>query len=240
VTSSRSLLAGKTAVVTGASRGIGAAVAEALAAEGARVALVARTRAALNEVASRIGGAVVVEADLSSADGATHAAGEVTDKLEAVPDILVSNAGVFRIAPVHEMEVSDFETMVATNLIAPFGLLSPLIRGMRERGSGHVVTIGSVADRSVFAGNAAYSAMKFGTRAVHEVLREETRGSGVRATLISPAAVDTDIWEPIQFADGSRPDRTGMLDPAAVAEAVVFAVTRAAAVNIDELRLSRS
>jgi NADP-dependent 3-hydroxy acid dehydrogenase YdfG len=72
------------------------------------------------------------------------------------------------------------------------------------------------------------------------VLREETRGSGVRATLISPAAVDTDIWEPIQFADGSRPDRTGMLDPAAVAEAVVFAVTRAAAVNIDELRLSRS
>ena len=235
-----SVLAGRTAVVTGASRGIGAAVAEALGAEGARVALVARTRSALDEVASRIGGAVVVEADLSSTAGAVRAAGELTEKLGAVPDILVSNAGVFRIAPVHEMDVSDFETMVATNLTAPFALMSPLIGGMRERGSGHVVTIGSVADRSVFAGNAAYSATKFGARAIHEVLREETRGSGVRATLISPAAVDTEIWDPIQFPDGSKPNRSGMLDPTAVAEAVVFAVTRPAAVNIDELRLSRS
>ena len=238
--SSTSLLAGKTAVITGASRGIGAAVAEALGAEGARVALVARTRSALDEVASKIGGAVVVEADLSSTAGAGRAAGELTEKLGAVPDILVSNAGVFRIAPVHEMDVSDFETMVATNLTAPFALMSPLIRGMRERGSGHVVTIGSVADRSVFAGNAAYSATKFGARAIHEVLREETRGSGLRATLISPAAVDTEIWDPIQFSDGSKPNRSGMLDPIAVAEAVVFAVTRPAAVNIDELRLSHS
>jgi NADP-dependent 3-hydroxy acid dehydrogenase YdfG len=237
---SSSLLAGRTAVVTGASRGIGAAVAEALAAEGVRVALVARTRSQLDEVASRIGGAIVVEADLSTTDGANAAADEAAQAFNGVPDIFVSNAGVFRIAPVHEMDVPDFDTMVATNLTAPFALLSRLVRGMRERGSGHVVTIGSVADRSIFAGNAAYSATKFASRAVHEVLREETRGSGVRVTLVSPAAVDTDIWDPIQFADGSKPDRRGMLDPAAVAEAVVFAVTRPASVNIDELRLSRS
>jgi len=103
------------------------------------------------------------------------------------------------------------------------------------------VTIGSVADRHIFAGNAAYSATKYGQRAMHEVLREETRGSGVRATLVSPAAVDTDIWEPIQYhGTDARPDRSGMLSPDSVGTAVVFAISQPSQVNVDELRLSRA
>jgi NADP-dependent 3-hydroxy acid dehydrogenase YdfG len=112
---------------------------------------------------------------------------------------------------------------------------------MRARGSGHIVTIGSIADRHIFAGNSAYSATKYGQRALHEVLREETRGTGIRTTLISPAAVDTDIWEPIQYPGADAPpDRSGMLAPDAVAAAVLFAVMQPAGVNVDELRLSRS
>ena len=94
------------------------------------------------------------------------------------------------------------------------------------------------SDRAIFSGNAAYAATKFGARAMHEVLREETRGTGVRATLVSPSAVDTGIWDSVTFADGSSPDRSAMLHASSVADAVLFAVSRPANVNIDELRLS--
>jgi NADP-dependent 3-hydroxy acid dehydrogenase YdfG len=233
-------LAGLSAVVTGASRGIGAAVAEALARRGVRLAIVSRRRQALEDLASRLGGALVVEADLAVRTSAERAADEMIEGLGGAPDILLNNAGIFAIASLETMEPGDFTAMVGTNLVGPFVLLRRLLPGMRERGRGHIVTIGSIADRTTFPGNAAYAATKFGARAMHQVLREETRGSGIRATLVSPAQTDTDIWEPIRFADGSAPDRRGMLPAQAVADAVIFAVTRPHDVNIDELRLSRS
>lgn len=233
-------LAGLSAVVTGASRGIGAAIAGALASEGVRVAIVSRRRQALEDLSSRIGGAVVIAADLSVRPSAERAGDEVIAGLGGAPDILVNNAGIFAIASLETMEPADFSAMVETNLVGPFVLLRRLLPGMRERGSGHIVTIGSIADRTTFAGNAAYAATKFGARAMHQVLREETRGSGIRATLVSPAQTDTDIWDPIRFSDGSGPDRRSMLPARAVADAVIFAVSREGEVNIDELRLSRS
>ena len=233
-------LAGLTAVVTGASRGIGAAIAEALASEGVRVAIIARRRRALEEVASRLGNAIVIAADLADRAAARRAADEAVQGLGAAPDILVNNAGIFAITALESMEPDDFSAMVESNLVAPFVLLRRLLPGMRERGRGHVVTIGSIADRTIFAGNGAYAATKFGARAMHHVLREETRGSGVRATLVSPAQTDTDIWDSIQFSDGSAADRRAMLPSSSVAEAVLFAVSRPPDVNVDELRLSRS
>jgi NADP-dependent 3-hydroxy acid dehydrogenase YdfG len=205
-----------------------------------RVAIVSRRRQALEDLASRLGDAVVVEADLAVRLESERAADEVIEGLGGAPDILVNNAGIFAIAPLETMEPHDFSAMVETNLVGPFVLLRKLLPGMRERGSGHIVTIGSIADRTTFPGNAAYAATKFGARAMHQVLREETRGSGIRATLVSPAQTDTDIWDPIQFSDGSAPDRRGMLPARAVADSVVFAVSRPREVNIDELRLSRS
>jgi NADP-dependent 3-hydroxy acid dehydrogenase YdfG len=102
-----------------------------------------------------------------------------------------------------------------------------------------VVTVGSVADRAVFAGNGAYAASKYGQRAMHEVLRQELRGTGVRATLVSPAATDTPIWDPIDPDNRAGfPPRATMLRPEDVAEAVVWAVTRPERVNVDEVRLS--
>jgi NADP-dependent 3-hydroxy acid dehydrogenase YdfG len=112
---------------------------------------------------------------------------------------------------------------------------------MRARKSGHIVSVGSIADRVGFPENAAYAASKFGLRGLHEVLRAELVGTGVRATLVSPGAVDTALWDEVD--PDNRPGfspRSAMLLPVAVADAVLFAVTQPSNVNIDELRLSRS
>lgn len=234
-------LAGRTAVVTGASRGIGADIAQWLAIAQVRVALVARNTKMLGEVAATIGNdAVVIPADLSRAGDSSRAAAQAMEIFGGPPDILVNNAGVFQISTLDQTSAEDFATQLSTNLLAPFVFVRAFLPGMLERRRGHIITIGSVSDRTVFPGNGAYAATKFGARAMHEVLRAETRGTRVRATLISPAAVNTGIWDPVKFADGSLPDRTTMLHRSAVGNAVMFALTQPDEVNIDELRLSRS
>ncbi len=233
-------LQGRRALVTGASRGIGRAVACALGAAGAHVHLLARTAAALEEVARDIGSATVHVGDMTDAI-AMH---QVLATLEAdgrYPDILVSSAGVFPLAAVAETEPAVFERTLLTNLIGPFRLLHGVLPRLKASGRGDIVTIGSVADRRIFGGNGAYAASKFGARALHEVLRTELAGSGVRCTLVSPAATDTPIWDPIDPDNTPGfPARTAMLRPADVADAVLWALTRPPHVNIDELRVSRT
>jgi NADP-dependent 3-hydroxy acid dehydrogenase YdfG len=235
-------LAGRTALVTGASRGIGAAVARRLGAQGARVALVARSATALHDLAAELGhGAIVIPCDLRRPDAADVVAAALRDVGSEAPDLIVNNAGAFLIAPADETTVEAFRDMLEVNLVGPFSLVRRFLSVLRARGAGHVVTIGSIADRAVFPGNAAYAASKHGLRALHEVLRAELRGTGVRATLVSPGPVDTELWDPIDpdHQPGFTP-RSSMLDADAVAEAVLYAVTAPAAVNVDELRLSRS
>ena len=237
------LLAGRTAVVTGASRGIGAATARALAAAGARVALLARSAARLEALASDLpGNPVTAVADLSDPASVNAAVARLNKAFGGAPDILVNNAGIFRPASLSSTGIEDFSTAIQLNLVAPFLLVRALLPAMLARGSGHIVTIGSVADRQAFSENAAYSASKYGVRGLHEVLRVEIRHSGVRATLVAPGAVDTPIWDevPDDAGGGRFPPRSQMLRPTAVADAILFAVTRAPEVNIDELRLTRS
>ncbi len=117
----------------------------------------------------------------------------------------------------------------------------PVASTARVRNMAIIITIGSVADRTTFPENAGYAAGKFGARAMHEVLRQELRGSGVRVSLVSPGPTDTAIWDPID--PDSRPGftpRARMLRADAVADAVLWLATRPADVNIDELRLSHS
>ncbi len=235
-------LAGRCAVVTGASRGIGLACARALAAAGARVAMIARQLEPLEAAARSVGGdAIPIAADLAEPQGAARAAAEAASAFGAPPDLLVNNAGMFALARVEDTDPAQLEGMLATNLVAPFLLARALLPSMRAARRGDLVTIGSIADRATFPENGAYAASKFGARAMHQVLRAELAGSGVRAILVSPGPVDTALWDAID--PDTRPGftpRAAMLRPDAVAEAVLWAVTRGRDVNVDELRLSHS
>jgi NADP-dependent 3-hydroxy acid dehydrogenase YdfG len=239
-TSGAGSLQGRWVVVTGASRGIGAELARRLAGDGARLALVARSRDALAVLATELGAEPVV-CDVGDPAQVERAAERIGTLVGGAPDVVVNNAGVFSIAAAHKTSVELFRQTLEVNLVAPFALVRAFLPGMRARGSGHLVTLGSVADRNIFPGNAAYSASKYGLRALHEVLRAELRGSGVRATLVSPGPVNTDLWDPID--PDNRPGftpRAEMLSVGDVADAVRWVIAAPAAVNVDELRLSSS
>lgn len=207
-----------------------------------RVALVARSADALHALAKQIGsGAIAIPCDLQQPDAADVVASALQAASNGAPDVIVNNAGAFLIAPAHETTMSAFRRVLDVNLVGPFSLVRRFLPQMLERGSGHLVTIGSIADHSTFPGNAAYAASKYGLRALHEVLRAELRGTGVRATLVSPGPVDTELWDPIDpdHQPGFTP-RSSMLAADAVAAAVYYALAAPPSVNVDELRLSRS
>jgi len=153
----------------------------------------------------------------------------------------VNNAGEFLLAPFEQIALEDFQRTLTVNLTAQFAFIREFLPDMRSRGRGHVVTIGSIADRHGYPENAAYAASKYGARGLHDVLRAETRGSGIRATLVSPGHVDTTLWDAVTPDDRPGfPRRADMLRPAAVADAVRYVVTCADDVNVDELRVSRT
>jgi NAD(P)-dependent dehydrogenase (short-subunit alcohol dehydrogenase family) len=226
-------LAGRLALITGGTRGIGGAIADRLERDGARVVRFARSLSA-RTTDTRID----VRCDITNGADVQQA---VSGLLSGghVPDILVNSAGTFLLKPLVETSNQEFRDQLLTNLIGPFDLLRVLAPRMTEVG-GHVVTIGSIADHVTLPGNAAYGASKFGLRALHEILALEFRGQ-LRVTLVSPAATDTPLWDPLD--PDSRPDlpnRSDMLHPADVADAVWFAVTRPRHVNVDLVRLSAS
>ncbi|MDB4884390.1 MAG: short-chain dehydrogenase/reductase, partial [Gemmatimonadetes bacterium] len=212
------------------------------AAEGVRVGMLARGEQALRALASELGPhAFAVPCDVRDSNATDRAIAVLAEAMEGAPDIIVNNAGAFLIAPAHETTVDAFRDTLEVNLTAPFALVRAFLPVMRQRGQGHIVTIGSIADRTVFPGNAAYAASKHGLRALHEVLRAELRGTGVRASLVSPGPVNTELWDAIDPDNqpGFTP-RAHMLSPDDVASAVLYLLSAPDAVNVDELRLSRS
>ena len=233
-------LEGVTALVTGATSGIGAATARRLAAAGARVLVLARTPAAVREMAAELNGVPVV-ADIATREGAAAAQRAVAALDAAAPDVIVHAAGAFELAPLAETSIEAFDRIVAVNLRGAFLLVRAFLPAMLARRSGHVVTIGSVAGRQAFPANGAYSASKFGVRGLHAVLAAELRGTGVRATFVEPAATDTTLWDAVD-REGNQglPTRAAMLGPDAVADAVLYALTRPADVAIPNLLVERA
>ena len=225
-------LFGRTAVVSGASRGIGLAVADELRAAGAHVVRLARSL--VDAEAER---RTDVRCDVADPDAVARMARRVLDA-HGAPDVVVNAAGVFLVKPLVETTPEEFRAQLDGNLLAPFLVLRAFLPAMAQRGRGLVVTIGSVADHVAFAGNAAYGAAKTGLRGLHAVLQKELRKSGVRATLVSPGPVDTAIWDAVDpdTKPGFTP-RSRMLRPEDVAEAVLFVVTRRDEVEIPELMI---
>jgi NADP-dependent 3-hydroxy acid dehydrogenase YdfG len=235
-----SSLDGRAAAVTGASRGIGLAIATRLAKAGARVALLARSRDRLHEASLRIGaGSLPVVCDVRDRAAVARAFDDIESAFGSVPNIVVSAAGVFTLRRVVRTTPDEFSDVIDSNLIGPFLVARAALPRMLERGSGHLILIGSSADREILPENGAYAASKFGARALWEVLRNELRGTGVHATLISPGPTDTAVWDP--YETDTREDltpRESMLRPEAVADAVHYAVTQPPGVLVEELRLS--
>lgn len=214
-------LGGTTALVTGASRGVGRAVALGLAEAGADLVLSSRGGRALREVAEATGGDAV-EADLERLSEVDRLVGAAGERFGGPPEVLVNAAGCFDLAPVVQLPLADFERHLRVNLRAPFALVRALLPGMLARGSGHLLHVGSVAGRRAYPENAAYSASKYGLRGFHEVLRLELAGTGVRTTLVEPGPVDTGAWDGLEARLGrDLPARDSMLRPEAVADAVL-------------------
>jgi NADP-dependent 3-hydroxy acid dehydrogenase YdfG len=204
--------------------------------------MLARNEAKLKEAARGLEGSIPLRCDVSDPGSVEKAAQQIKQQLGDAPDIMINNAGIFGVSIVEETTTDSFVETINTNLVGPFLFVRAFLAEMKKRKTGHIVTIGSIADRTIFTGNAAYSAAKFGLRAVHEVLRAELKGSGVRTSLISPAATDTEMWNTVTVTDpaGKPHSIRPMLSPDDVVRAVMFALTQPETVNIDELRLSHS
>jgi NAD(P)-dependent dehydrogenase (short-subunit alcohol dehydrogenase family) len=220
----------RVALVTGASRGIGAATAEALAGRGLAIALVARNTVALDEVADRIraagGTAMSVEADLGDPDAVDALVPRVIEELGGV-DVLVNNAGILPKATRSErLSRSDWEHVIAVNLTAPWLLASRAHDSMAARGGGVVVNVTSTASFYPSIGLAHYCSAKAALEMTTKALALEWARDGIRVLGVAPGRVDTDLVRPILEWDEKRGARPNPLDrlgqPAEVAAVIAF------------------
>jgi NADP-dependent 3-hydroxy acid dehydrogenase YdfG len=236
------------ALITGSSSGIGAATARRLAAEGAAVALVARRRDRLEELAA--GGTVlVVEADVTSEQQAAAAVERTVAELGRL-DTLVSNAGVMLLGPALDTPVAEWDQMIAVNvqgmLYVAHAALPHLVRAAADspRGVADLVTISSTAGRVARPGSSVYNLAKFGANAFTEALRQEMIGHRVRVSVVEPGTVDTELASHlrpgIRQAAQTQIESIQPLRPEDIADAVAYIVTRDRRVAVNEILVRAS
>ncbi len=222
-------------VVTGASQGIGQAIAEAFAAEyDARVALAARTRTALEQTAdacrTRGGTPLVLPTDVTDDAAVADLAAAVHEEW-GPPDVLVNNAGAFTNTPLAELTLEGFRDQIDVNLTSAFAVTIAFLPAMRERGTGHLFFMGSVASLMAYPGNAGYCAAKHGLRGLARTVRAETKDEGLRVTTVLPGATDTPTW------DGAGVAEERLMAPEDVAQSVVNAYRLSDRTVLEELLL---
>jgi NADP-dependent 3-hydroxy acid dehydrogenase YdfG len=227
----------RTAVVTGASSGIGAATARALAAEGYAVLCAARRTDRVEALAADIDGTAVT-CDVTSPESVARLAEAVGDSLH----VLVNNAGgAFGMAPVADSDPDQWRQMFEVNVLGLLNVTRALLPALKASGDGLIVNVGSTAGRIAYEGGAGYTAAKHGTQVVTETLRLELVGEPIRVSEIAPGMVHTDEFALVRF-DGDRARAeavyAGVPDPLVaedVADAIAWIATRPSHVNIDEL-----
>lgn len=225
----------KTALVTGASSGIGAAVVERLRRENIEVHAVARSADALNELAKRTG-------CIAHAIDVTDRAALATLSEKVQFDILVNNAGVDRPKKFLQADADDIDLLVDVNLRAVLHICRLIVPGMVDRDRGHVINISSIAGNYNFGGNSTYHAVKAGVAMLSNQLRLDAFGKRVRVTEICPGRVATDIFNHVHGNDPSVRERfiDGFELPKAedIADAIAFAIAAPVAVNIGHMEIT--
>lgn len=214
-------LKGKTALITGAGKGIGRAMAIALANEGVSLGLVARTASDLERLAEELKSLnikiSIATADVSSIDAVNTAVEKIKSELGVI-DILINNAGVGAFAPFMELEPAQWEEIVKINLFGTYYVTRAVLPEMIERKTGDIVNISSTAGQRGAAVTSAYSASKFAVIGLSESLMQEVRKYNIRVSTLTPSTIATDMAKELKLTDGN-PER--VMQPEDFAELVV-------------------
>jgi 3-oxoacyl-[acyl-carrier protein] reductase len=226
-------LAGKTALVTGASRGIGFAIAATLGRMGAKVSICARDPKKLQDATTKLHGAGIevaaATADVISAKDIAALVVKTEQSLGPI-EILINNAGIGYFGPTHLAEESNWDAVLDSNLKSVFLLSKAVAPGMIERRSGHIINIASLAGKNAFKNGGIYCASKWGLMGLTECMAEDLREFGIRVSVICPGSVATDFGSP-----ASKKDPQKMLQPDDIAHAVRMLVTQSPQSFISEL-----
>ena len=227
-------LGGKVAIITGASRGVGLAVAHRLGTLGAKVSLCARDirrlESAADEVRPGAAGVFAAAVDVTHADQIV-AFVQNTEKALGPVDILVNNAGIGYFGLTHEASEANWDSVLDTNLKAVFLASKAVAPGMIQRRGGHIINIASLAGKNAFAGGGIYCASKWGLLGLTECMAEDLRGYGIRVSAVCPGSVATD------FSPHGKKDISKMLQAEDIAHVVEMIVTQAAQSFISEVLL---
>jgi 3-oxoacyl-[acyl-carrier protein] reductase len=232
-------LAGKVAIVTGASRGIGRAISVALAQESATIVLAARSIRQLQETAEQVtkagGQARIVHVELTEEQSIQNLVQVTGEKLGRL-DILVNNAGVTHSAELEKTSTEDWQRCISINARAPFILCREALPLLKKSQAAHIINIASVVGVKGYPLQSAYTASKHALRGMTMSLAEEMRGSNIRVHLLCPGGVDTDM------VDRVRPDiaKDELIKPQEIAELVLYLVTHKGNAVVDELRIRRA
>ena len=223
-------LRGRTAILTGASKGIGVYVARALAKQGMNLVLAARSASALEEVrkaVERLGvRAIAVPTDVGDRSALESLVERASSEFGAI-DVLVNNAGIELIMTYHKLEPEEIEQIVRVNLVAPMHLTWLVLPGMLERGQGHIVNMSSLAGKAGPAYGEPYGATKAGLIGFTQSLRGTYRDSGVSASVVCPGFVEEGMYAKTKEEFGvEAPRRLGVSKPEAVAGGVIRAIRK--------------
>lgn len=212
-------LQGKKAIITGGGRGIGRAVAEALAQEGVSVGLIGRTEQHVKDVAEALSnsGAFYATADVANLEDVTAAIDQLKQKLGGV-DILINNAGIAKFGGFLELEPEEWRSIIDVNLIGAYNVTRAVLPTMIDQKSGDIINISSTAGQKGAPVTSAYSASKFGLLGLTESLALEVRKHNIRVTALTPSTVATDLAVENNLTDGN-PDK--VMQPEDIAEFIV-------------------
>jgi len=234
-------IAGKTVVITGASSGIGAAIARRLAASGAAMVLGARRTDRLDALVAEIeaagGKALAVAADVTGPDSMEALVAAAVARFGRI-DVLVNNAGIMPISRLDILDINAWDAMIDTNIKGVLYAIAAALPRMKAQKSGHIIAISSVAGHKVNGGSAVYAATKHAVRVIAEALRQEVTADGIRVTIVSPGATESELFD--RITDPASLERLAgaaaiALPADSVARAIAYAIGEPDAVDINEI-----